>query len=343
MYRIAINGFGRIGRNVLRSLLQSQLSKQFEVVAINDLGKPEVNAHLLQFDTTHGALEQAVSFSDNTLSLGSKRIAMLNERDPSKLPWAELAVDLVLECSGVFTQRDKAAMHLQAGANKVLVSAPGKDLDATIVFGVNHNSLKADHLLVSNASCTTNCLAPVTKVLHKSIGVEKGLANTVHAYTNDQSLLDAYHSDPRRARAAARSMIPSKTGAAAAIGLVIPELDGKMDGLAVRVPVLNVSLLDLTFNAKRPTTVQEVNEVLAQAAKGSMAGVMDINELPLVSSDFNHNPASCIVDLTQTKVDGDLVKILAWYDNEWGFSNRMLDTANEMLGLGMTHNVDHAA
>ena len=334
MYRIAINGFGRIGRNVLRALYESQKADQIKVVAINDLGEASINAHLLQFDTVHGRFGHEVSVADNEIVIDGDRIKVLSERDPAKLPWADLNVDLVLECTGFFTTKETASAHLNGGAGKVLVSAPGKNLDATVVYGVNDSVLTASDKLVSNASCTTNCLAPISKALHESLGIDKGLANTVHAYTNDQRLNDVYHTDLRRARAAAHSMIPSKTGAAAAIGLVIPELDGQLDGLSVRVPTLNVPLLDLTVNVGRETTVEEVNEILTQASKDIKGGVLEVNTLLLVSSDFNHNPASSIVDVTQTRVFGDMVKILAWYDNEWGFSNRMLDTAETMLTLG---------
>jgi len=324
MYKVAINGFGRIGRNVVRACYENGLNKQFQIVAINDLGDANINAHLLKYDTAHGEFSENVSVEDSYLKINDDQISVLSEREPANLPWKELGVDLVLECTGLFTTREAASKHLDAGANKVLISAPGKNVDATIVFGVNDDVLKADDVIVSNASCTTNCLAPITKALHESLGIEKGLANTVHAYTNDQRLNDVYHTDLRRARAAAHSMIPSKTGAAAAIGLVIPELAGKLDGLSIRVPVLNVSLLDLTLNTSRETTVEEINEILTKAAAGTKAGAFKVNTLPLVSSDFNHNPASSIVDVTQTKVDGDLVKILAWYDNEWGFSNRIM-------------------
>jgi glyceraldehyde 3-phosphate dehydrogenase len=333
MYKIAINGFGRIGRNVVRACYEYGIRERIEIVAINDLGNSDVNAHLLKFDTTHGEFAEEVSVDGDFLKVRQDRIKVLSERDPSALPWAELGVDLVMECTGLFTSREAAMAHINAGAKKVLVSAPGKNMDATVVYGVNDVILKPEDIIISNASCTTNCLAPIAKALHEEFGIVKGLANTVHAFTNDQSLTDVHHSDLRRARAAGRSMIPSKTGAAAAIGLVVPELDGKLDGLAVRVPVLNVSLLDLTLNTKRDTSVEEVNAVLSEAASDTKGGVMQINTLPLVSSDFNHNPASSIVDLTQTKVEGNLVKILAWYDNEWGFSTRMLDTAMAILSL----------
>jgi len=334
MYKIAINGFGRIGRNVLRAMYEYNKNEQIQIVAINDLGEAAINAHLLKYDTVHGEFSKEVSVEGESLLVDGDKIRVLAERNPADLPWSELGVDLVLECTGFFTTREGASAHLDAGAKKVLVSAPGKNLDATVVYGVNDNVLKASDALVSNASCTTNCLAPIAKALHDELVIEKGLANTVHAYTNDQRLNDVYHTDLRRARAAAHSMIPSKTGAAAAIGLVVPDLDGKLDGLSVRVPTLNVSLLDLTVNVGRDTTVEEVNQILQSAADASSAGVLKINTLPLVSSDFNHNPASSIADLTQTRVFGNMVKILAWYDNEWGFSNRMIDTASRMLELG---------
>jgi glyceraldehyde 3-phosphate dehydrogenase len=335
MYKIAINGFGRIGRNVVRALYEYNKNDQIQVVAINDLGEAEINAHLLKYDTVHGEFAKEVSVVGNSLLVDGDKIKVLSERNPANLPWAELGVDLVLECTGLFTTREGAGAHIKAGATKVLVSAPGKDLDATIVFGVNDDVLNARDVLVSNASCTTNCLAPIAKALHDELVIEKGLANTVHSYTNDQSLNDVYHTDLRRARAAAHSMIPSKTGAAAAIGLVVPDLAGKLDGLSIRVPTLNVSLLDLTVNVERETTVEEVNEILQRAAEKSIGGVFKTNTLPLVSSDFNHNPASSIADVTQTRVLGNMVKILAWYDNEWGFSNRMIDTASRMLELGV--------
>jgi len=310
-------------------------NEQIQVVAINDLGEAAINAHLLKYDTVHGEFAKDVSVDGDNLIVAGDAIKVLAERDPAKLPWAQLGVDLVLECTGFFTTREGAGAHIEAGAKKVLVSAPGKNLDATVVFGVNDNVLSASDVLVSNASCTTNCLAPIAKALHEEFGIEKGLANTVHAYTNDQRLNDVYHTDLRRARAAAHSMIPSKTGAAAAIGLVVPELDGKLDGLSVRVPTLNVSLLDLTVDLGRDTSVEEVNKVLEAASANTAGGVFKINTLPLVSSDFNHNPASSIADVTQTRVFGNMVKILAWYDNEWGFSNRMIDTASRMLELGL--------
>ena len=343
MYRIAINGFGRIGRNVVRACYEYGRNEEIAIVAINDLGDSKVNAHLLKYDTTHGEFGEEVGVDAEHITINSEKIRVLSERNPANLPWKELEVDLVLECTGLFTDRDSAAAHLQAGASKVLVSAPGKNMDATIVYGVNDQVLSVTDQIVSNASCTTNCLAPIANALHRELGIEKGLANTVHAFTNDQSLTDVHHSDLRRARAAGRSMIPSKTGAAAAIGLVVPELAGKLDGLAIRVPVLNVSLLDLTLNTSRETSVEEVNSILTAAANSTKGGVLKINELPLVSSDFNHNPASSIVDVTQTKVDGNLVKVLAWYDNEWGFSTRMLDTAAAMLGVLQEQKLNNAA
>jgi len=304
MYKIAINGFGRIGRNVLRALYEYDKNQNIQVVAINDLGEAKINAHLLKYDTVHGEFAQDVNVEGDSLVVNNDKIKVLAERDPAQLPWAELGVDLVLECTGFFTTREGASAHLQAGAKKVLVSAPGKNLDATVVYGVNDDVLSASDVLVSNASCTTNCLAPIAQALHQELTIEKGLANTVHAYTNDQRLNDVYHTDLRRARAAAHSMIPSKTGAAAAIGLVVPELDGKLDGLSVRVPTLNVSLLDLTVNVGRDTSVEEVNEILTKAASNIKGGVFNVNELPLVSSDFNHNPASSIADVTQTRLFG---------------------------------------
>lgn len=343
MYKIAINGFGRIGRNVLRALYEYKKNDLVQVVAINDLGEAAINAHLLKYDTVHGEFAQEVSVDGDFLVVNNDRIKVLAERNPAALPWGELGVDLVLECTGLFTTSESAGAHLEAGAKKVLVSAPGKGMDATVVYGVNDEVLTPAHRIVSNASCTTNCLAPIAKALHETLGIEKGLANTVHAYTNDQRLNDVYHTDLRRARAAAHSMIPSKTGAAAAIGLVVPELDGKLDGLSVRVPTLNVSLLDLTVNVGRETTVEEVNAILTKAVENSKGGVFKVNTLPLVSSDFNHNPASSIADITQTRVYGDMVKILAWYDNEWGFSNRMIDTATRMLELGVEAELSKAS
>ncbi len=334
MIKVAINGFGRIGRNVMRACYEGGYDNEIEIVAINDLGNIDINAHLLSYDTAHGKFTGSVAIEADELRVNNKPVKVFNQPDPSQLPWKEQGIDVVLECTGFFTSKDKASAHIEAGAKKVLLSAPGKEMDATIVHGVNHQSLTGSDIVVSNASCTTNCLAPVAQALHNTIGIKKGLANTMHSYTNDQRLTDVYHSDVLRARAAAHNMIPTRTGAAAAIGLVIPELAGKLDGLSVRVPTLNVSLLDLTFIAGRETTVVEVNNVLTAAANGDLQGVLAINELPLVSSDFNHNPASSIADITQTRVDGELVKVLAWYDNEWGFSNRMLDNVLVMQAAG---------
>ncbi|WP_447895679.1 MULTISPECIES: type I glyceraldehyde-3-phosphate dehydrogenase [unclassified Vreelandella] len=326
--KIAINGFGRIGRNVLRALYENGYRDRFEVVAINDLGEASLNAHLLRHDTVHGHFPFAVEHDDESITVDGDRIAISSERDPANLPWKALGVDLVMECTGLFSKRDAAAKHIEAGAGRVLISAPSPDADATIVFGVNDDILTAEHKVVSNASCTTNCLAPVAKALNDAVGIENGLMTTVHAYTNDQNLSDVYHSDPYRARSATHSMIPTKTGAAAAVGLVLPELDGKFDGLAVRVPVINVSLVDLTFTASRDTTKEEINEAVQKAAANSK--VLAVNEQPLVSIDFNHDANSSTFDANHTRVNGRLVKIMAWYDNEWGFSNRMLDTALAM-------------
>jgi glyceraldehyde 3-phosphate dehydrogenase len=329
---VAINGYGRIGRNIVRAIFEAKRQKEINVVAINDLGDLATNAHLTKYDSTHGIFAAEVTTSAEELIINDHKIKCLRERDPKNLPWAKLGIDLVLECTGLFASSDKAQQHISAGAKKVLISAPaGPDVDATIVYGVNHKTLKREHKIVSNASCTTNCLAPLAMALNSKLGIESGLMTTIHSYTNDQVLLDVYHTDLHRARAAAHSMIPTKTGAAAAIGLVLPELDQKLDGFAMRVPTMNVSIVDLTFKAKRITTVQEVNSILSEAAKNELSSIVKINELPLVSVDFNHNPASCIFDLTQTKVLGDVVKVLAWYDNEWGFSNRMLDTAVAMM------------
>ena len=332
MAKIAINGFGRIGRNILRAWLE-QANSEIEIVAINDLGTTDMNAHLLQYDTVHGTLTQKVEVEGNFLKVAQHKILCTSERDPSKLPWGELDVDVVLECTGFFTDRKSASAHLDAGAKAVLISAPGKDVDATIVYGVNHQTLTADDRIVSNASCTTNCLSPLAAALNRTVGIESGLANTVHAYTNDQNLSDVYHSDKLRARSATQSMIPTKTGAASAVSLVLPELEGKLDGLAVRVPVINVSLLDLTFQSKNPTSTEEINQIIKTASENDFEGVLATNEMPLVSVDFNHNPASSIADLSLTRVCGNQVKVLAWYDNEWGFSNRMLDTAMLMAAF----------
>jgi glyceraldehyde 3-phosphate dehydrogenase len=327
--KVGINGFGRIGRNVLRALYESGRTGEIEVVAINDLGDAATNAHLLQYDTAHGRFRFEVGVDGDSLTVGSDRIKVLAERDPAKLPWAALGVDLVMECTGLFTSKAKAGAHIAAGAKKVLISAPGgNDVDATVVYGVNHQTLKATDTVVSNASCTTNCLAPLAKVLHDRIGIVHGLMTTVHAYTNDQVLTDVYHSDLRRARAATMSQIPTKTGAAAAVGLVLPELNGKLDGFAIRVPTINVSVVDLSFVAARATSKEEIDAAVSEAAEGALKGILGINRKPLVSIDFNHDARSSIYDAGLTKViDGTLVKVCAWYDNEWGFSNRMLDTA----------------
>jgi glyceraldehyde 3-phosphate dehydrogenase len=330
MIKIAINGYGRIGRNVLRALYESDRSKEIKIVAINDLAPANVNAHLTQFDSVHGRFNQKVELDGTTLVVGDDKITLTQERDPASLPWKELEVDIVLECTGLFTSRDAAAKHIEAGAKRVIISAPGSDLDATVVHGVNSDVLTSDSIIISNASCTTNCLAPVAKALNDKIGIEQGSMTTIHAYTNDQSLSDVYHPDLYRARSATQSMIPTKTGAAKAVGLVLPELAGKLDGMAVRVPTINVSVVDLTLIVSRETSIEEVNETIKAASQGAMKGVLEYNELPLVSIDFNHNPASSIFDSTQTKVDGKLVKVMAWYDNEWGFSNRMLDQVSTL-------------
>ncbi|WP_386078436.1 type I glyceraldehyde-3-phosphate dehydrogenase [Vreelandella sp. F11] len=326
--RVAINGFGRIGRNVLRALYENSYRDRVQVVAINDLGDPSLNSHLLRHDTVHGHFPFKVEHDAESITVDGDRIAISSERDPSQLPWASMNIDLVMECTGLFTKREAAAKHIEAGAKRVLISAPSPDADATIVYGVNDQVLTAEHTVVSNASCTTNCLAPVAKALNDAVGIENGLMTTVHAYTNDQNLSDVYHSDPYRARSATHSMIPTKTGAAAAVGLVLPELAGKFDGLAVRVPVINVSLVDLTFTAGRDTSKEEINAIVEKAAANSP--VLAVNAEPLVSIDFNHDANSSTFDANHTRVNGRLVKIMAWYDNEWGFSNRMLDTALAM-------------
>ena len=331
--KVAINGYGRIGRNILRAHYQNGKKHGIEIVALNDLGNAETNAHLTRYDTVHGRFPGEVAVDGDAMVVNGDRIKVLAVRNPAELPWGNLGVDVVLECTGLFTSKEKASAHLKGGAKKVIISAPGaKDVDATIVYGVNHKTLKSGHTVISNASCTTNCLAPMVKALHDKIGVVQGLMTTVHAYTNDQVLTDVYHEDLRRARAATMSMIPTKTGAAAAVGLVLPELNGKLDGFAVRVPTINVSIVDLTFTAARPTTVDEVNAAMKAAAEGELKGVVEYNQAPLVSVDFNHNPASSIFDATLTKVTGGtLVKALAWYDNEWGFSNRMLDATVALM------------
>lgn len=331
--KVAINGYGRIGRNVLRALYESGRTNEFQIVAINDLGDANTNAHLTKYDTAHGPFPYDVTVDGTSLVVKGDRIKVFAERNPADLPWADLGVDVVLECTGFFANKTKSKPHLAAGAKKVLVSAPaGNDIDATIVYGVNHDVLKASDTVVSNASCTTNCLAPLVMPLHEQIGLEQGIMTTIHAYTNDQVLTDVYHSDLRRARSATMSMIPTKTGAAAAVGLVLPELNGRLDGFSVRVPTINVSLVDLTFTASRDTTVDEINSILKTAAEGPLKGVLDYSDGPLVSIDFNHNPASSSYDATLTKVmGGNLVKVCSWYDNEWGFSNRMLDTMLAMV------------
>jgi glyceraldehyde 3-phosphate dehydrogenase len=327
--KVGINGFGRIGRNILRALYEGNRTSELKIVAINDLGDAKTNAHLTRFDTVHGRFRGEVSVDGDAMVVNGDRIRVVAQRDPSKLPWGELGVDLVLECTGLFTSKAKASAHLSAGAKKVIISAPGgDDVDATIVYGVNHQRLRSTDTVISNASCTTNCLAPLVKVLHEGIGVVAGVMTTIHSYTNDQVLTDVYHSDLRRARSATMSMIPAKTGAAAAVGLVLPELKGKIDGFAIRVPTINVSLVDLSFTAARKTSVDEINKLVQAAAGGPLKGILAYNDQPLVSMDFNHDPASSTYDATLTKViEGTLVKVCAWYDNEWGFSNRMLDTA----------------
>lgn len=342
--RIAINGFGRIGRNVLRALYESDYRRDMEIIAINDLGDPEVLAHLTQYDTAHGRFNHTVTATEYGMLVDQDAIRILSEKDPAKLPWKELDIDIVFECTGLFTDGHKAKAHLQAGARDVLISAPGKNVDNTVVYGVNEHSVQADQHIISNASCTTNCLAPMAKALHQQVGIKHGMMTTVHAFTNDQTLTDMYHSDVRRARSATQSMIPTKTGAAAAVGLVLPELKGKLDGLAVRVPTINVSLVDFTFVANRATSVDDINGTMRRTCHQDDKGVITFNQAPLVSVDFNHNPASCVFDSTQTRVDGDLVKVMAWYDNEWGFSHRMLDMARVIQGVqSASGNSSHVA
>jgi glyceraldehyde 3-phosphate dehydrogenase len=326
--RVGINGYGRIGRNVLRALYEGKRNAEMQIVALNDLCDSKANAHLTLHDTVHGRFNGEVKVDGDSMLVNGDRIRVFAERDPAKVPWGDAGVDYVLECTGLFTSKAKASAHLKGGAKKVVISAPGgEDVDATIVYGVNHQVLKSAFTVISNASCTTNCLAPVAKVLHDKLGIVAGIMTTIHAYTNDQVLTDVYHSDLRRARSATMSQIPTKTGAAAAVGLVLPELKGKLDGFAVRVPTINVSLVDLTFTARRATSVEEVNKTLQQAAAGPLQGILAYNEAPLVSVDFNHDAHSSVFDATLTKViDGTLVKVCAWYDNEWGFSNRMIDT-----------------
>ncbi len=331
--KVAINGYGRIGRNVLRAIYESGRTGEIQVVAINDLGPAETNAHLTRYDTVHGKFNATVSVEGDHMVVNDDQIQVVAQRDPSKLPWSDMGVDVVMECTGLFNSKEKASAHLSAGAKKVVISAPGgKDVDATIVYGVNNNVLKGSDTVISNASCTTNCLAPMVKPLHDKVGVERGLMTTIHSYTNDQVLTDVFHKDLRRARAATMSMIPTKTGAAAAVGLVLPELNGKLDGFAIRVPTINVSVVDLTFEAARETSVEEVNSILKEAANGELKGILAYNDEPLVSMDFNHTTVSSTADAGLTRViDGKLVKVCAWYDNEWGFSNRMLDTTLALM------------
>jgi glyceraldehyde 3-phosphate dehydrogenase len=326
--KVGINGYGRIGRNILRALYEANRQKEIQIVALNDLGDAQTNAHLTRYDTVHGKFNGEVKVDGDAMVVNGDRIKVLAERDPAKLPWGQLGVDYVFECTGLFTSKAKAGLHIQGGAKKVVISAPGeKDVDATVVYGVNHDTLKSSHTVISNASCTTNCLAPLAKVLHEKIGIVSGVMTTIHSYTNDQVLTDVFHKDLRRARSATQSQIPTKTGAAAAVGLVLPELNGKLDGFSVRVPTINVSLVDLSFIAKRATSIEEINKVMKEAANGAMKGILAYSDAPLVSVDFNHDPASSTYDATMTKViEGTLVKVCSWYDNEWGFSNRMLDT-----------------
>ena len=326
--KVGINGYGRIGRNILRALYEGKHGGDLKIVAINDLGDAKTNAHLTRFDTAHGRFRGEVHVDGDAMVVNGDRIRVVAQRDPAQLPWRELGVDFVLECTGLFTTKAKASAHIAAGAKKVVISAPGgEDVDATVVYGVNHDVLRSGMTVISNASCTTNCLVPLAKVLHDKVGITAGVMNTIHSYTNDQVLTDVYHSDLRRARSATMSMIPAKTGAAAAVGLVLPELKGKIDGFAIRVPTINVSLVDLSFTAARKTTVEEIHGAIKAAANGPLKGILAYNDQPLVSVDFNHDPASSTYDATLTKVmEGTLVKVCAWYDNEWGFSNRMLDT-----------------
>jgi len=326
--KVGINGYGRIGRNMLRALYESDFRSEIEIVAVNDLGDTNTNAHLTRRDTAHGRFPGTIEVDGDYMVVNGDRVRVLAERDPANLPWAELGVEVVLECTGFFRTRDTAGKHLEAGAKKVIISAPGgKDIDATVVYGVNHDVLKASDTIISNASCTTNCLAPLVKPLHEKIGVKHGIMTTIHAYTNDQVLTDVFHSDLRRARSATMSQIPTKTGAAAAVGLVLPELNGKLDGFSMRVPTINVSAVDLSFVAERETSIEEINAIMKEASEGDLKGVLAYNDEPLVSIDFNHDPASSTYDAGLTKVmEGTLVKVCSWYDNEWGFSNRMLDT-----------------
>ncbi|MDF2866721.1 MAG: gap [Gammaproteobacteria bacterium] len=330
--RVAINGYGRIGRNILRAHYEYKKHSDIQIVALNDISNPEVSAHLTRYDTTHGRFNGEIKVENNHLVVNGDKIRLIANRNLNELPWEELGVDVVLECTGHYTSGPTAKAHLKAGAKKVIISAPGTEVDATIVYGVNHQILQPHHTIVSNASCTTNCLAPLVKPLHEKIGIVNGLMTTIHAFTNDQVILDANHKDLHRARCASQSMIPTKTGAAGAVGLVLPELNGKLDGFAMRVPTINVSVVDLTFVAQRETSVKEINEILYEAAHGELQEILGYNTEPLVSVDFNHNPLSSIFDATQTRVmEGKTVKVLAWYDNEWGFSNRMLDTAKALM------------
>ena len=331
--KVGINGYGRIGRNVLRAIHESGRSKEFDVVALNDLGDPETNAHLTRYDTAHGPFPGTVTVDGGDIIVNGDRVRVFAERDPAKLPWGDLGVDVVFECTGLFRTLETAGKHIAGGAKKVVLSAPGGDgIKKTIVYGVNHDTLTADDEVISNASCTTNCLAPLVKPLHEAIGVKHGIMTTIHAYTNDQVLTDVFHKDLRRARSATMSQIPTSTGAAKAVGLVLPELNGKLDGFSMRVPTINVSAVDLTFVANRETSIDEINKVVREAADGALQGVLAYNDEPLVSVDFNHNPVSSTYDATLTKViDGTLVKVIAWYDNEWGFSNRMLDTTVALM------------
>lgn len=330
--RVAINGYGRIGRNILRAHYEGGKKNDIQIVAINDLGNAQSNAHLTRYDTTHGKFPGTVEVEGDYMIVNGDKIRVFAQRDPAQIGWGELNVDVVLECTGFFTTKEKASAHIKGGAKKVIISAPGgKDVDATIVFGVNNNVLKATDTVISNASCTTNCLAPLVKPLNDKIGLVNGLMTTVHAYTNDQVLTDVMHEDLRRARSATQSMIPTKTGAAVAVGLVLPELNGKLDGYAIRVPTINVSIVDLSFIAERDTTVEEINAIMKEASEGAMKGILTYQTEPLVSVDFNHNPASSNFDSTLTKVSGRLVKVSSWYDNEWGFSNRMLDTTVALM------------
>jgi len=330
--RVAINGYGRIGRNILRSHYEGGKQHDIQIVAINDLGNAQSNAHLTRYDTVHGKFPGTLQVDNDAMIVNGDKIRVFAQRDPAQIPWGELNVDVVMECTGYFTSKDKASAHLKGGAKKVIISAPGgKDVDATIVFGVNQDVLKASHTVISNASCTTNCLAPLVKPLHEKIGLVNGLMTTVHSYTNDQVLTDVMHEDLRRARSATQSMIPTKTGAAAAVGLVMPELNGRLDGYAIRVPTINVSIVDLSFIAARDTTVEEVNQIMKDAADGALKGILTYNTEPLVSMDFNHNAASSNFDATLTRASGRLVKVSSWYDNEWGFSSRMLDTTVALM------------